>query len=208
MTFRGRRSTKGDGARVLVASQPPLEQPQDLGLGQCGDDDGDRYLAPAWIGAPHHGGLGDALACGQDGLELGGIDVLATRDHHVLLAVVDPEAAVGIAVADVARPVPAALQRRRRRPRIVPVARHHVGPAHQDFAADAVGHVMARFVDHAHVDMGGGGAAGTDLGHRPVGPQADCGRAGLGRAVDLAYRHAAGMERVDQRRRHRRRNRS
>ena len=45
---------------------------------------GDGLFAPAAVGHPHHGDLGDVGMVDEDGLDLDGEDVLAPRDDHLL----------------------------------------------------------------------------------------------------------------------------
>ena len=61
----------------------------------------DRLATAVSLVGADDGGFGDARVLVQHTLDLGGIDVLAAGDDHVLLAVVDGEVAVGIAGADV-----------------------------------------------------------------------------------------------------------
>src|SRR5690606_9974671 len=59
-------------------------------------------LAPTVVGHTDDGDLGDGRVFGQDGFDLDGVDVLATRDDHVLHAIGDEEIAVGVDVSGVA----------------------------------------------------------------------------------------------------------
>ena len=165
---------------------------------------GDRHLLPFRIGAADHGGFGDAGMRDQHALDLGRIDVLAARDDHVLLAVVDEEMPVGVARADVAGMIPAVAQRLGGRRRVAPVLEEHVRPAHHDLAGDAGRDLAAGVVDDARLahEAGQAGRAGALVA---ADARVDRDRAGLGRAVDLQHRHAARREGIDQALRHLRR---
>src|SRR5262249_59658749 len=79
---------------------------------------------------------------GEHRLELRRVDVLAARDQHVLLPVVDVEVALGVPMADVAGAEPSALGEGRRGGRgIAPVAGAEVRPAKPDLAPLAGGDV-------------------------------------------------------------------
>src|SRR5580692_4033970 len=69
--------------------------------------DGLDRLAPFVVGHADHGDFGDIGVIADRAFDLGGIDVLAARDDHVLDAVVDIEIAVAVHVAGVAGAQPA-----------------------------------------------------------------------------------------------------
>jgi hypothetical protein len=65
-------------------------------------------------------------------LDLGGVDVEAAGDHHVLRAVDDEQEVVVVEVTDVPGVVPAEGGGLRGRPRVAVVAAHHQRAAHDD----------------------------------------------------------------------------
>ena len=65
------------------------ERSQGIRIDGCthlGDDDRRDLLAPELIGQPDHGAVSDRFMAQQGLLNLAGMDVLTTRDDHVLLA--------------------------------------------------------------------------------------------------------------------------
>ena len=66
-----------------------------------------RVLAEPFVGCGDHRDLGDLRERADGLLDLGGRDVLAAADDHVLHAVGDREEAVGVDDAHVAAAVPA-----------------------------------------------------------------------------------------------------
>ena len=203
IAVRGRVVEEDDVAGVLVAGQAVGEEGEDVGAGEggvgVGDDAGDGDFAPGGVGAADDGGFGDVGAVGEDGFELGGIDVLAARDHDVLLAVVDVVEAVGVLVADVAGAQPAVGEGVGGRLGIAPVAGHQIGAAEPDLARLALGHVAALGVDDARLAVGGRLAAGADLARGVRDRQRDGDRAALGHSVDLGDGDAAVHPRADHR---------
>ena len=81
------------------------------------DDHGDDALPPALVGHADHGDLRDARVAREHVLDLERMDVLAARDDHVVDPAVDPEVAVLVEVAGVARAVPAVARSPSRRRR-------------------------------------------------------------------------------------------
>src|SRR5262249_20210692 len=137
------------------ARQPPVEVGKD-GLARetrarIGHHGGDRHHAPARLRPADHLTLADAPQLAQHPLHLGGIDVLAAGDDDVLDAVLEPEAALRIALGDVAGAKPAAGKRLGGVLRVVPVAARHVLAAHQHLAGHAGAHLGAAGVDHAYL---------------------------------------------------------
>ena len=88
----------------------------------------------------------------QNFLDLARIDVGATRDDHVLRAVLEREKAVGVECAEIAGMQPAALERGGGRFRIAPIARHHHVAAAQDLAGLADRHRRVVGVGHHHLE--------------------------------------------------------
>src|SRR5438132_1228374 len=66
------------------------------------DDPGAANLAPSLVRHADHGSLGHVGVLVEGGLDLGGIDVLAAGDEHVLQPVADPVEALLVALGDVA----------------------------------------------------------------------------------------------------------
>ena len=115
---------------MLEAGEPAGEQRQHRRLVEGGI--GAHYhrhrdLAPVRVGPAHHHRIPDAGILPQHRLQLGGIDVLAAGDHHVLLAVDDPEIAVLVEPADVAGAEPAVEEGLAGGGLIRPVLIHHIG---------------------------------------------------------------------------------
>src|ERR1700726_3771877 len=94
-------------------------------------------LAPGVMGDAEHGALRYGGMLGHGVLDLGGIDVPAAADDHVLDAVDDVDEAVLIHASGIAGMDPAVAQRRRRLLGLVPIAQHGVGAAHTDLAHGA-----------------------------------------------------------------------
>ncbi len=75
------------------------------------DDVGHGNLIPSGIGPADHAAFADIGMLQQHALDFRRIDVFSTGDDQVLLAVVHPEIAIGVAEADVAGAIPAVVQR-------------------------------------------------------------------------------------------------
>ena len=160
-----------------------------------GDDVGDDALAPAVVGRADDRDLAHARRAREHVLDLDRMDVLAARDDHVVDAADDPEVAVLVEPADVARVVPAVADRLRVRVRPVPVAGERLVGAHvaEDLA-------LARRVEpQAGVQRRAPRAAGlralvaldrerVDLG-RAVVVDEDLGLEGGGDLLDERARH-------------------
>src|SRR3989440_9158485 len=97
------------------------------------DDAAAGGLAPFRVVDADHRRLGDARAVGEHVLELGGVDVLAARDDHVLGAADDPVETVLVQARLVAGPEPAF---RSKTGVVLPVAAHQRRSAHPDLAVD------------------------------------------------------------------------
>src|SRR5262245_13889428 len=91
-------------ARNLVAGE--LRQTEALDLrgiatpARSGNDVGDGHLLPLRIRAADDGGLRNGGMLVEHPFDLGGIDVLATGDDHVLFAIVNKEMPVSIAAGN------------------------------------------------------------------------------------------------------------
>ena len=86
-------------------------------------------------GQPDDGAVLHGRVLHQRLLDLGGVDVEAAGDDHVLGPVDDEEEAVVVEVADVAGVVPAVRRRLGGGLRVLVVAGHHQRAAHDDLAA-------------------------------------------------------------------------
>ena len=129
MGLRGKRVHDVDGLGALVRGQllagerdrslprwPPL---------QC--HNGLDRLAPFLVGHADDGDLHDRGMLGEYPLDLDRVDVLATRDDHVLEPVLDEDVAAVVDAADVAGAEPAVLgDRLGGRLRLVVVALHQL----------------------------------------------------------------------------------
>ena len=118
------------------------------------NDAGLDAFAPGGVGHADHRAVGHAGMLHQRVLDLGRIDVLATRDDHVLDAVVDVEVAA-LQVTTVAAAEPAAArvatvrEHRRSGLGVAPIADHVAGRLDQHLAGLAVGQVGQRAgLDH------------------------------------------------------------
>ena len=109
------------------------------------------------------------------------IDVLGARIDHVVDAVADPEIAVVVDVAQVARVVPAVRQRAGVGVGAVEVAGHHAGAAHQD---------LAHLAGQAGLGRIGGGVVFAQAGHDEV--MAHGGQPGRARVRELLARQEDG----------------
>ncbi|MCY1286701.1 hypothetical protein D9M70_356770 [compost metagenome] len=165
-------------------------------------------LAPLVAGDADHRALRHGRVAGEGGLDLGGIDVLATGNDHVLDPVADVDETLLVHVAAVAGVHPAAPQRLGGGFRLVPVAHHHVRSAHHDLADGAARHLVVLGIDdaHFHADRRQAGrvhpAAGLAFGAVMLRQQRGGQRRQFGHAVALGEagggEHAAGA--VEQRR--------
>src|SRR5262249_52189151 len=126
-----------DLLRHLVASHPRVAIVDDLLLGgRLAVPQHYVYLdrlAPAWVGHADGDDFAHFGMLEQRLLDIARIHVHAAADDHVLLAVDDAEVAVSVLAGDVARIQPAIAQDLRGLIRPIPVALHHLRPAHRQF---------------------------------------------------------------------------
>src|SRR5262249_11625665 len=124
------------GARILVSGHTLLGvRDQFFGSDRVARlelDDGLDLLAEPLVGDADHSGCGDGRVRVQLLLDLTRIDVEATADDQLLLAVHDEEIAVVIDIAHVPSVEPATAHHLGRSLRLVEVALHHVVPADHD----------------------------------------------------------------------------
>ena len=85
-------------------------------------DDRDRPLAPALIAQADDRDFAHLRQIVDDALDLGGGDVLAAGDDHVLLAVGQIQKAVCVEIADIAAAEPVAEEGGRGLLRVLPIA--------------------------------------------------------------------------------------
>ena len=114
-----RRYSRG---RLKRASGEARQWASSSSARRVADDDGDDAAAEAVVRRADHRHLANAGVAREDVLDLDRMDVLAAGDDHVVEPAVDPEVAVGVEVAGVARVVPAVANRLRVGVGTVPVA--------------------------------------------------------------------------------------
>src|SRR5690348_9790634 len=101
--------------------------------------------------------------CGDRVLDLCAVDVLTTRDDHVLEAIDQVEVAVLVFAYEVARVEPATPECRFVLVWFVPVPTHDRWPAVDDLADLAARDIVHLGVDDAHFDIEQGHADRSDL---------------------------------------------
>src|SRR5947209_20401683 len=97
-----------------------------------GGDEGDHLLAVAGIRAADHCRHLDCGMLEQGVLDIAGVDVEATTDDQVLLAVDDEQVAVLVEIAEIAGVQPAVTQRLAAGLGRTPVSLHYGGGAADD----------------------------------------------------------------------------
>src|SRR5581483_5062915 len=157
---------RGVAGQFVVAQPDPhghLERRQSLAcvLLQLGDrdrrarlalHDGGDLLAEHVVGDAEHGDVHHRGVLEERRFHLGGVDVLAAADDHVLGAVRDVDEALVVEAGDVAGAQPTAVDERvGRRLRLVPVALDDVRPPHPQLPGLADGQVVAGLVHDADV---------------------------------------------------------
>lgn len=136
--------------------RPAAEGDQVLGRdGRTGVGDDDRLdgLAPLLVGDADHAGFPHGGVFVQSGLDLGAVDVEATRDDHVLLAVDEEEIAVLPHPGQVSGVHPAVPEGLRGQFRLLPVLLYAVRAAHDDLADLARAQLPARLVHDAYLGV-------------------------------------------------------
>ena len=110
----GQEVEEADLPRDLVAGKAGAAVGEEvLGPGDGArpeDDPGAANLAPSLVRHADHGGLGHTGVLVEGGFDLGGIDVLAAGDEHVLQPVEDAAEALLVALDDVAGAEPLAVE--------------------------------------------------------------------------------------------------
>ena len=159
-----------------------------------------RHLAPARVWQADHGTFGHAGPAFDQVLDLGGIDVLAARNQHVLAPSDHAVDALPVLGAQVAGMQPAVAP-----VRVIGLAvvgTQQVRRLQPDFADRAGHHVLAGLVDQSHPHAQCGSPDPPGQGQGFVRRQRDRHRATLGAAVDLRHRQPPLVKRLDQRQRH------
>ncbi|MCY1358514.1 hypothetical protein D9M69_450500 [compost metagenome] len=109
-------------------------------------------LAPFLAGNGNDRALRYVRMAGNGCLDLGGVHVLAAGDDHVLDAVADVDEAVLVHVTAVTGVHPPAAQHLGSGLRFIPVAEHHVRPAHNNLARSATRDLAVIPVDNTDFD--------------------------------------------------------
>jgi hypothetical protein len=181
-------------ARQLVArhalAQPALQRLRVQRAAVARHHGGHHGLAPARVGHADHGALGHVGVGSQRVFNLGGVDVFAARDDHVLGAAHDAPAAVGRHLRQVAAVKPACASTAGTSR---PVVAHDVGRAQQHLA-----HTVFR-IRQPRLHAWRRPAAGARMRHGVAFVQRNGKRPGLGGAIHIAHRQAAGMKGIHQR---------
>src|SRR5262249_4469223 len=130
--FRGNAGTISNRRQFVTGEPFAREFPEfgeiDHGAGfeRC---HGDNRLAPLLVRQADHRDLGDGRMVVQNALHLGRVNVLATRDHHVLQPVGDIKKAVLVEITYITGMKPTfGIDRRRRRFGVVPISSHDISP--------------------------------------------------------------------------------
>src|SRR5215468_5936433 len=155
-------------ARHLVAGQVlPAEGGHPLGVQRVAGarlDGRVHALAPFVVGHAEDRGVLDRRVAVQGVLDLRGVDVDATRDDHVALAVADVHEALGVLVGHVAHAEPLAARGLARGLGLLPVLVEHARVApHVELAGLPGGDRPPVVVQDGHLDAGRGAAARAGL---------------------------------------------
>src|SRR5262249_44028536 len=121
-------------------------------MARLADNAGCDNLAPLWIGNAEDCRFEHRRMLINDGFNLAGIDVFATRDDHVLRAIENVKIAVGVAIADVSRPKHAIPEDTPGTLGIVPVAAHDIGATHHEFPVLPCFDLAAHAVHDSQID--------------------------------------------------------
>ncbi len=153
-------------------------------------------------GPADHGAFADIRMFRQDPFDLGRIDVLPTGNDHVLLAVADPEIAVGSH-----RPIsPVRYQPSCRASRVASALPQYsektLGPRTPISPGVPARHLAACMIDHLRFAAQAGEAGRSRARKIAAEPRIDRDGAGFRRTVDLKHRNAACDKTIDQMRRH------
>src|SRR6516165_11131468 len=165
---------------------------------------GDRHLIPARVYPSDHATFADIRMFEQDALDFCGVDIFATGNDEVFLAVVDPEISVGIAPANVAGTIPAIVQRFASRLIVPPIFAEYVRTAHRNLSRRLGGELFAHIIDYGSLAAEPRQTGRTFAAEIAAQPRIDCNRTSFGRPIDLQHRHAARDKALDQVRGHNR----
>src|SRR5207302_7843347 len=123
-------------------------------LSRLQHDTGHYKLTPLGVRYSEDRGFANRGMLVKNRLDLGGVDILATRDNHVLQAVQDVEITVRILTADVSRTKEAVPERKSGFLRILPIATRDIrAPSHQ-FARLTGRNFCSCLVHDPQVDLG------------------------------------------------------
>ena len=121
-------------------------------LAVAADDEGLRHLAEVLVVDADRRGLGHGRMRSERVLDLARVDVEATDDHDILLAIDERQRAIGAVHRDVAGVQPAVTQGVRRLVGHLPVAAHHLWPTNQQLTRAPRRNVLAGIeIDAAHI---------------------------------------------------------
>src|SRR5271155_548097 len=120
-------------------------------ISRGGHDHRTHLLAHHLVRHPDGRGLAHTGCARERVLDLDRVHVLPAPVDHVLLAIDDVDQPVLVDPREVTGPKPAIHERLRRGLRLVPVALHHVRPAHEQLTHERVGvGLVDRHVNHRH----------------------------------------------------------
>ena len=203
----GQRVDEPHLARHLVARQPLAAVRDQLLLGRLAGehDECEAGLTPALVRNADDGGLRDGRMLVEDVLDLGGIDVLAAGDDHVLRPAHDPVVALLVAGGHVAGQQPPVGERGLGRLEIAPVAGEDVRAPDDELAlGDALEQLSGLGIAQRDVDVWIRLAGEPALAGGVLGRQAEHVRRRLGQPVALNDLDAALLPGLEQRLGHRR----
>src|SRR5260370_33938324 len=126
------------------------------------DDNRLHRLAPLLVGHADHRDIGDRGMAEERALHFRRIDVLATRDDHVLDAIINVEITILVAVAGIPGMEPTVADGPRRRLRQGPISEHYLVRAADHFADLAGRQLLSGGVGHLDLGAIEGPAAGAD----------------------------------------------
>ncbi len=167
-----------------------------------GNDEGHDGFAPVGVGDPDHGDLSDTVDVDDLGLDLGGVDVHASGDDHVVLAVEQVQEAVGVEPADVAGSEPPAGQERLVVQGRIGVAQEELRPPGHDLPVDSRAHLAVVVVEQADLVAGRQDAVGAGPLVQRVKGRAGADHRVLGRSVGAKHRDPRPIGSLDERARH------
>src|SRR5579883_80923 len=162
-------------------------------------DDCQADLAPARIGLRNNGHFEYAGVRGDHSLNLGGVDILAARDEHILLASDDVIIAFAITTYQVASMPPAAAVGFRRGLGMLPIARAHMRTGQDQLTDFSRCNVTFLAIHNTCPRMKNGMSDGACLTRSIFGCQAKAVYAHLGQPVALTKFQAASGVSLDDR---------